>query len=67
MAIGLFSRCMGGVSAFAAMTRFPAVFDGVRCLVSFQPVTPRYIVERRLAAIGRDRYRPGSREATAGS
>ena len=52
MMIGLFSRCMGCVSTFAAMTRFPEAFDGVRCLVSPQPVTPRYIVERRLALIG---------------
>jgi pimeloyl-ACP methyl ester carboxylesterase len=52
MIIGLFSRCMGGVSTFAAMTRFPAAFDGVRCLVSPQPITPRYIAERRLAVIG---------------
>ena len=52
MAIGLFSRCMGGVSTFAAMTRFPEAFDAVRCLVSPQPVTPRYIVERRLALLG---------------
>ena len=37
---------------FAAMTRFPAAFDGVRCLVSPQPITPRYIAERRLAVIG---------------
>jgi pimeloyl-ACP methyl ester carboxylesterase len=52
MTIGLFSRCFGAVSTFAAMTRYPAAFDGVRCLVSPQPVTPRYIVERRLAVIG---------------
>jgi pimeloyl-ACP methyl ester carboxylesterase len=52
MAIGLFSRCMGAVSTFAAMTRFPQAFDGVRCLVSPQPVTPRYIAERRLAVMG---------------
>jgi hypothetical protein len=52
MLIGLFSRCMGGVSTFAAMTRFPAAFDGVRCLVSPQPITPRYIAQRRLAVIG---------------
>ncbi len=52
MEIGLFSRCMGGVSTFAAMTRFPEAFDGVRCLVSPQPVTPRYIVQRRLAVLG---------------
>jgi hypothetical protein len=52
MTIGLFSRCMGAVSTFAAMTRFPQAFDGVRCLVSPQPVTPRYIAERRLAVMG---------------
>jgi uncharacterized protein len=52
MIIGLFSRCMGGVSTFAAITRFPEAFDGVRCLVSPQPVTPRYIAERRLAVLG---------------
>jgi hypothetical protein len=52
MAIGLFSRCMGAVSTFAAMTRFPAAFDGVRCLVAPQPVTPRYIAQRRLAIMG---------------
>jgi hypothetical protein len=52
MIIGLFSRCMGGVSTFAAMTRFPAAFDGVRCLVSPQPITPRHIAQRRLAVIG---------------
>ena len=34
------------------MTRFPAAFDGVRCLISPQPITPRYIAERRLAVIG---------------
>src|SRR5438128_1603917 len=52
MVIGLLSRCMGGVSTFAAMSRFPEAFDGVRCLVSPQPVTPRYIVQRRLALLG---------------
>jgi hypothetical protein len=52
MTIGLFSRCMGAVATFAAMTRSSAAFDGVRCLVSPQPVTPRIIVERRLAVLG---------------
>jgi hypothetical protein len=52
MTIGLFSRCMGAVATFAAMTRSPAAFDGVRCLVAPQPVTPRIIVERRLAVMG---------------
>jgi pimeloyl-ACP methyl ester carboxylesterase len=52
MAIGLFSRCMGAVSTFAAMTRFPAAVDAVLCLVAPQPVTPRYIAKRRLAVLG---------------
>jgi pimeloyl-ACP methyl ester carboxylesterase len=51
-AIGLFSRCMGASSTFAAMTQFPEAFDEVRCLVAPQPVTGRTIVERRLAALG---------------
>jgi len=52
MAIGLFSRCMGAGSTFSAMTRWPASFDGVRCLVAPQPVTPMVIVGRRLAVMG---------------
>jgi pimeloyl-ACP methyl ester carboxylesterase len=52
MAIGLFSRCLGCSSTFAAMTQFPGAFDGVRCLVGPQPVTARTIMERRLAAMG---------------
>ena len=52
MAIGLFSRCMGGSATLSAMMRFPSAFEGVCCLVSPQPVTPRIIVERRLAKLG---------------
>jgi len=53
MPIGLFSRCLGASSTFAAMTQFPDAFDGVvRCLVASQPVTARTIIERRLAAMG---------------
>jgi len=52
MELGLFSRCMGGSSTLSAMMRFPSAFEGVRCLVCPQPVTPRTIVERRLAKIG---------------
>ena len=52
MAVGLFSRCLGASSTFAAMARFPEAFDTVRCLVAAQPVTPRVIVERRLALLG---------------
>ncbi len=52
MTIGLFSRCMGGSSTFAAMTQFPEEFHDVRCLVSPQPVTARIILQRRLTAMG---------------
>ncbi|MEY9863543.1 pimeloyl-ACP methyl ester carboxylesterase [Catenulispora sp. GAS73] len=52
LAIGLFSRCMGASSTFAAMTQFPDAFDGVRVLVAPQPVTARVIVERRLGMLG---------------
>jgi len=49
---GWFSRCLGCSSTFAAMTQFPAAFDGVRCLVGPQPVTMKTIVQRRLALLG---------------
>jgi pimeloyl-ACP methyl ester carboxylesterase len=52
MTIGLFSRCLGCSSTFAAMTQFPAAFNGVRCLVGPQPVTMKIIVQRRLALLG---------------
>jgi uncharacterized protein len=52
MTIGLFSRCLGCSSTFAAMTQFPEAFDGVRCLVGPQPVTMKTIVQRRLALLG---------------
>jgi uncharacterized protein len=48
MTIGLFSRCLGCSSTFAAMTQFPEAFDGVRCLVGPQPIT---IVQRRLVLL----------------
>ena len=52
MTIGLFSRCLGCSSTFAAMTQFPGAFDGVRCLAGPQPVTMKTIVQRRLALLG---------------
>src|SRR5580693_5489454 len=52
MTVGLFSRCLGCSSTFAAMTQFPEAFDGVRCLVGPQPVTMKTIVQRRLALLG---------------
>jgi hypothetical protein len=52
MTVGLFSRCLGCSSTFYAMTKDPAAFDGVRCLVGPQPVTMKMILERRLAVAG---------------
>ena len=52
MTVGLFSRCLGASSTFAAMTQFPEAFGDVRCLVAPQPVTARVILGRRLAALG---------------
>jgi len=52
MTTSLFSRCLGCSSTFAAMTQFPQVFDGVRCLVGPQPVTMKTIVARRLTMLG---------------
>lgn len=52
LASGLFSRCLGCSSTFAAMAQFPEAFDGVRYLVGPQPVTARTIIERRLDAMG---------------
>jgi uncharacterized protein len=52
LATGLFSRCMGASSTFAAMAQFPAAFGEVRCLVAPQPVTGRTIVTRRLGMLG---------------
>jgi uncharacterized protein len=57
--IGLFSRCMGASSTFAAMTQFPEAFAGVRALVAPQPVTVRTIVARRLAMLGLPGHLPG--------
>ena len=49
MILGLFSRCMGCVSTFAAMAHYPEAFEGVRWC---QPITPRYIAQRRLEVSG---------------
>jgi uncharacterized protein len=52
MTTGLFSRCLGANSTFFAMTRVPAAFDDVRCLVVPQPITARVNLERTLAHAG---------------
>lgn len=52
MSIGLFSRCLGASSTFAAAVRSPGALDGVRCLVAAQPVTASVILARRLGLVG---------------
>ena len=52
MTIGLFSRCLGCNSTMFAMSRYPGEFDGVRCLVGAQPLSPRFFYERLLAYSG---------------
>lgn len=52
--ISLFSRCMGGNATMYAMTRRPDVFDGVRCMVSPQPLSPGVALSRALERLGID-------------
>jgi uncharacterized protein len=50
--IGLFSRCVGSNSTMYAMTRRPEVFDGVRCMVSPQPLSSGVALKRALERFG---------------
>lgn len=52
MTIGLFSRCVGGNSTMFAMTRRPQVFEGIRCMVSPQPLSSGVALERALERFG---------------
>jgi len=52
MTKGLFSRCLGSNATIYAMTKNPRAFDGVRCLVAPQPLTPQVIAEKLLALSG---------------
>jgi hypothetical protein len=52
MTIGLFSRCVGGNSTMFAMTRRSEAFDGVRCMVSPQPLSSGVALERGLERLG---------------
>ncbi|WP_437292327.1 alpha/beta hydrolase family protein [Sorangium sp. So ce406] len=52
MAIGLFSRCVGCNATMFAMTKHPEAFDGVRCMVSPQPLSGRVALERALERLG---------------
>ncbi len=48
MTIGLFSRCVGCNATMFAMTRRPEAFDGVRCMVSPQPLSSGAALRRAL-------------------
>ncbi len=52
MTIGLFSRCLGCNSTMFAMSQHPDEFDGVRCLVGAQPLSPKFFYERLLDISG---------------
>ena len=49
MTIGLFSRCLGCNATMFAMSEHPGAFEGVRCVVGPQPISPRVTLERSLA------------------
>ncbi len=57
MTIGLFSRCVGCNATMFAMTRRPADFDGVRCMVSPQPISSGVGLERAFERLGIDQAR----------
>lgn len=52
MTIGLFSRCQGCNATIFAMAQSPRTFEGVRCMVSPQPLSVRVAVEQLLATMG---------------
>jgi hypothetical protein len=52
MTIGLFSRCVGGNATMFAMTTNPEAFEGVRCMVSPQPLSAGVALERGLERLG---------------
>ncbi|SCU82092.1 LAMI_0B08900g1_1 [Lachancea mirantina] len=52
MTLGLMSRCMGANAQFEAISRYPELFDNVKCIVAPQPVTARYPAEAFCAQLG---------------
>ena len=48
MTVALFSRCVGGNATMFAMRNHPEMFEGVRCMVSPQPLSSRVALERGL-------------------
>lgn len=45
-------RCVGCNATMFAMTKHPEAFEGVRCMVSPQPLSCRVALERALARLG---------------
>jgi pimeloyl-ACP methyl ester carboxylesterase len=56
MTIGLFSRCVGGNATMYAMTRRPEAFEGIRCMVSPQPLSSGVALGRALERLGIDQH-----------
>lgn len=52
MTVGLFGRCLGCNAILFAMQQHPEYFEGVRCLVAPQPLSPRNFFERTLTSMG---------------
>ncbi|MEV1005502.1 alpha/beta hydrolase [Nonomuraea sp. NPDC050202] len=52
LTIGLFSRCVGGNATMFAMGTHPEEFEGVRCMVSPQPLSAGVALERALELLG---------------
>ncbi len=52
MTVGLFSRCCGANATMIAMTKHPAYFKDIRCMVAPQPVSLRPFYERITEILG---------------
>lgn len=49
MTVALFSRCLGCNATIFAMDRRPERFEGIRCMVGVQPLSPHMVMRRILA------------------
>lgn len=52
MAISLHNMCIGADSTYVAMAKHPTEFEGIRSMISIQPLTGRSFAERALEAAG---------------
>lgn len=50
--VAVFGRCLGANAALFALARVPQELAAVRCLVACQPLSPRMVLEGRLARAG---------------